>query len=147
MPRNIDSDEVAGVIEETVFDMARSSDGATRYREPIVGFAAADDPRFVELRRLVDPDVLMPSDVLPEARSVASFFLPFSEDVVAANRADGRSVARGWAVAYVETNALLASIASRLIERLGRMSVRAAAHAPTGHFDGSGSSRRFRTRA
>lgn len=131
----IDGASLASLIVDTVRGAAASSGGLTHYRAPLVGFADAGDPRFAELRRLVDPSVLMPSDILPGAKSVVSFFLPFAEEVVAANRVGGGTVAREWAVAYIETNTLLAKIAERLIDRLSDLAVRAAADPPTGRFD------------
>jgi epoxyqueuosine reductase len=107
----------------------------TDYREPLVGFAAADDPRFAELRRVAGPLHLMPEDLLPGARSVVSFFLPFARWVVEANSQHKEEVAREWAVAYVETNALIGQIASRLIESLAERGIRAAAEPATHNFD------------
>ena len=83
------------------------ADTETRYRPPLVGFADVADPRFAQLREIVEPTHWLPSDLLPGARSVVAFFLPFAEEIVQANRAHPHDVAREWAVAYVETNALI----------------------------------------
>lgn len=107
----------------------------TRYRQPLVGFADAADPRFLKLRKVAEPTHLLPQDLLPEARSVISFFLPFAEEIVKANRAGSRQVAREWAVAYVETNELIARITAGLIEGLAEQGVRAAAEPATYNFD------------
>jgi len=107
----------------------------TRYRQPLVGFAEADDPRFPQLRELAGPTHLLPGDLLPGARSVVSFFLPFAEEIVEANRAQPRQVAREWALAYVETNALINRIAQRLIAALAERGVKAAAEPATHNFD------------
>lgn len=105
------------------------------WREPIVGFAAADEARFGELRETVDPRHALPSDILPGARSVVCFFLPFDEETVRANGVDRSDVARSWAAAYVETNALIGVVAERLTEELSGMGFRAAGEPATGHFD------------
>jgi epoxyqueuosine reductase len=107
----------------------------TRYRQPLIGFADAADPRFRELRDIAEPTHLLPKDLLPRARSVISFFLPFAEEVVKANRAETHQVAREWAVAYVETNALINRIAQRLIAALAERGVKAAAEPATHNFD------------
>jgi epoxyqueuosine reductase len=107
----------------------------TGYREPLVGFAAADDPRFLELRRVAEPTHMLPHDLLPSARSVVAFFLPFAPWVVEANAAHRTQVAREWAVAYVETNALIDRITSDLIQLLAGHGVRAAAEPATHNFD------------
>jgi len=107
----------------------------TRYRQPLVGFADATDPRFLQLREVAEPTHLLPGDLLPAARSVISFFLPFAEEIVKANRAEPRRVAREWALAYVETNALINRIAERLITALSERGVKAAAEPATHNWD------------
>ena len=105
----------------------------TSYRDPLVGFARADDPRFEALRRRV-PGHLYPRDLLPQAQTVCAFFLPFAPPVVRSNAA-GRVASETWARAYVETNALLAEISRSLAEALGGMGVRATWELPTHNFD------------
>jgi epoxyqueuosine reductase QueG len=107
----------------------------TDYRPPLVGFAAAEDLRLLDLRRVASPTHLFPRDLLQGARSIVSFFLPFAPWVVEANAQDKDQVAREWAVAYVETNDLIGRITARLIEALGEQGIRAAAEPATHNFD------------
>ncbi len=107
----------------------------TRYRLPLIGFADAADPRFPRLREIAEPTHLLPSDLLPAARSVISFFLPFAAEIVEANRAHPRHVAREWALAYVETNALINDITQRLTAVLAQRGVRAVAEPATHNWD------------
>ena len=107
----------------------------TRYRPPLVGFADAADPRFAQLREICEPTHSLPSDLLPAARAVISFFLPFAEKAVEANRAQRHQVAREWALAYVETNALINDIGQRLIAALAERGVKAAAEPATHNWD------------
>ena len=107
----------------------------TRYRQPLVGFADAADPRFLQLREIAEPTHLLPDDLLPTARSAISFFLPFAEEIVEANRAQPREVARERALAYVETNALINRITERLIAALAEWGVKAAAEPATHNWD------------
>ncbi|MBC8450524.1 MAG: epoxyqueuosine reductase [Chloroflexi bacterium] len=107
----------------------------TRYRTPLVGFASADNPRFLRLREIAEPTHLLPGELLPTARSVVSFFVPFAEEVVKANRAQRSEVARQWALAYVETNALINRIAQGLIAALVEQGVQAAAEPATHNWD------------
>ncbi len=107
----------------------------THYRQPLVGFADAADPRFLELREIAEPTHLLPGDLLPTARSVISFFLPFAAEVVRANRAMPRQVAREWALAYIETNVLINRIAQRLTVALAKRGVKAAAEPATHNWD------------
>jgi epoxyqueuosine reductase QueG len=126
-------------LEERIADaIGREVAGAettTRYRPPLVGFADAADPRFAELRQLASPVHMTPGELLPGARAVVSFFLPFAPEVVEANSRHREEVAREWALAYVETNALINRITGRLIDLLGQRGVRAAAQPATHNFD------------
>ena len=59
--------------------------GTPYYEGPLVGCAAADDPLFAQFK--ADPKIYgsalwLPEEWLPGARSVVSFFLPFSEEVL-----------------------------------------------------------------
>lgn len=127
--------ELVQLIVDTVRHEVMEADTVTPYRDPLVGFADAYDPRFDELRRVADPRHMMPADLLPGARSVVSFFVPFDPQVVEANAREQAAVAEEWAVAYVETNDLIGQITDRLIELLAAYGVRASAEPATGNFD------------
>jgi len=106
----------------------------TAYREPLVGFASADDPRFEGLRATV-PGHRLPQDLLSGARTAIAFFLPFERWVVDANATHREDVASEWATAYVETNALIGQITTHLIEALAKCGIGAVAEPPTHNFD------------
>jgi epoxyqueuosine reductase QueG len=125
--------ELKDLVCAEVREAASTPDGETQYREPIIGFSGVDPEEFDRLKQTV-PEHLMPEELLPGARGLVSYFLPFSVDVVRAN-ARAAYVAREWAVAYVETNSLLAAIGERLVAVLARQGVRAVAEAPTHVFD------------
>jgi len=127
--------DLALFIREFIAERVRRAQTATRYREPLVGFVAADDPGFHHLREMVTPDHYLPTDLLPGARSVVVFFLPFAAEVVGANREAHPGVAREWVLAYVETNRLLSEIARGLVEALAAQGVGAVARPPTHDFD------------
>ncbi len=131
----VDSMELAEFITTTIRREVAEAGTITGYREPLIGFAAADDPRFAALRRVADPAHMLPHDLLPGARAVVSFFLPFAYWVVEANARHKKKVAREWAEAYVETNALIGRITAHLIQSLAKRGVRAAAEPATHNFD------------
>lgn len=63
--------------------------GIPFYDAPLVGFASADDSLYYNEFKtpgIIHPDHRTPSDWLPDARTVISFFLPFSEEVRRSNR-------------------------------------------------------------
>lgn len=123
-------DLVADVIDREV----KNHRGKTRYRTPLVGFAPADHPGFGELKRAVSPSHLLPQDLLPEARAVVAFFLPFGEELIAVHRRDPY-VSRMWAEAYIETNELISRICRVLAEELAALGIEAAWQEPTHNFD------------
>jgi epoxyqueuosine reductase len=127
--------ELVEQITTTIRHVVAEASTATEYRTPLVGIVAADDPRFLELRRVVEPSHLLPADLLPGARSVVAFFLPFTPWVAEANARHKVQVAREWAVAYVETNALIGHITAHLAEVLVQRGIRAAAEPATHNFD------------
>jgi epoxyqueuosine reductase len=131
----VTGDELGALFTGAIRGMVLASETETRYREPLVAFADALDPRFGGLRDYVDPNHMLPQDLLPGARSVVSFFIPFAPEIPQANGQDRREVARDWVVAYVETNALIDRITARLIELLAEQGVRAAAEPATYNFD------------
>jgi len=118
------------VIENEIAD----SDSATRYRKPVVGFAKVRDDDFDHIRKVVGNHHISPHDLLPGARSLVAFFLPFSKSVVSANFKSGY-VAREWAVAYVEANELISKICERVVRALDEAGIEAAYEQPTYNFD------------
>jgi epoxyqueuosine reductase QueG len=126
---------LAHFIISTIRRQVAEAGTTADYREPLVGFASVNDARFEELCRVVAPTHLLPQDLLPGARSVVSFFLPFAYEVVHANTRDRKKVAHEWVVAYIETNALIERITAHLIASLAEQGIRAATEPPTHNFD------------
>ncbi len=123
------------IIQEIIDREVGKAGTITPYRRPLIGYARADDPHFLRIRtETLARDHLLPPDLLPGARSVLAFFLPFAESVVQANRHHDYT-AREWVVAYVETNRLIARICETLKEELAARGVRAANEPPTHNFD------------
>jgi len=126
--------ELKTFVEDFITQKVATARTTTRYRQALVGFADAADPTWPRLREIAEPTHLLPTDLLPNARTVVAFFVPFAEEVVMANR-QAESVAREWAVAYVETNALINRIVEELIAALNERGVRAAAQPATHNYD------------
>lgn len=63
----------------------------TIFTTPLLAAASASDPLFLELRRqdIIGPHHLTPLQWMPEAKSVISYFLPFSLSIREANRREG----------------------------------------------------------
>jgi len=92
----------------------------TEWGVPLVGFAAAQDPLFLKLRDIVREEHLMPVDVLKNAETVISYYIPFSNNLVHSNK-DGESCSREWAEAYVETNKMMSELNNYLVDKINEL--------------------------
>jgi len=125
------------IIREIVsfVEKARASGSfLTRWHEPLVGFADASDALFGRLREWTGTAHFLPHDLLPGARSVTAYFLPFEKGVSLSNRA-GKYPSSQWARAYIETNALITSLNAHLTGILGGHGISTAEIPPTRNFD------------
>lgn len=126
--------EILRTAERLVAEHTDSIETETRWRRPLVSFAAAGDPAFVSLKESVGPGHLLPGDILATARTVVVYFAPFERSIVESN-VGGRSCSRDWAVAYRETNELLVLLGDSIRELLEARGHKAATTAPTHNFD------------
>ena len=102
-------------------DALRADLVGMRFFEDILwGAAEADDPLFTELRRdsVVHPQVMLPSDWLPGAKSVVSFFLPFSEATKKSNAANGEVPSDEWLHSRIEGQLMLAALGEFIASQL-----------------------------
>lgn len=123
-------EDLANLVREYV----SQSEDKEFYREPLVGFSSAKDQLFKNIKSNVGLEHLYPQDILPEAKTVISFFIPFSESIVSSNQAD-ESVSAEWAESYVKTNALINHISEKIIEYLNSIGIKAATIKATHNFD------------
>jgi epoxyqueuosine reductase len=104
------------------------------FRRPLVGFSAADDPLYMQLKEIVGPEHLSPQEILPGTKTVLSFFIPFSRGVVLSNRKQ-QSVSTLWAESYLKANALIGEISEKLISYLEGKGIAAASVRATHNFN------------
>jgi epoxyqueuosine reductase len=78
--------------------------GMQIFDAPIFGVGSATDPMFVELKKpeIVGENVRLPTEWLPGARCVLSWFLPFTETVRAQNAVDMRWPSDEWLHGRIE---------------------------------------------
>ena len=103
------------------------------WRAPLVAAAPADD-RFARLRRIAAPDHFDPRDLLPTARSVVVFYIPFKEGLVREN-SEGERPCRNWGLAYVQTNELIGRLSNGLSDLLRERGFASALTPATHNFD------------
>ncbi len=123
---------IRNTIEE--FTASYKSCGEIGWKNPLIAYAAADDPLFVRLKEIVSPSHALPQDFLPEARTVITYFLPFIDKVVDSNK-KGRHSSRTWAVAYIETNRLIGALNRHLQGELIKKGYKVVFAPATHNFD------------
>ena len=116
--------ELKNKIENIIKAAVASTGTETRYREPLVGYASADDPIFNEMKEIIGPHHLHPKEIFPEAKSVVSFFLPFEKELVELNWKSPGPV-KEWIQAKSETDSLIGEINEKLTVELAKDGVKA----------------------
>ncbi|WP_019230225.1 epoxyqueuosine reductase [Sedimentibacter sp. B4] len=112
--------QVRQMVIDFVGEYKNKNHTLTEWKEPLVGFADAENELFNKYREIIDEKHLLPIDILPGARTVVSYFIPFTENLVRTNY-KGDAPSREWAVAYLETNKLLLNLGEYLIEKLDKI--------------------------
>lgn len=132
---------------EDCLDIFRSTDGNTvdipgigdivMYEEPLIGFASAEDDIFEVFRRkeVIGPHYFGPAEWLPEARTVISFFLPFTERVRTSNREDPKDPSAEWLYARIEGQEFIGKYMSAIKQHLEERGMSACVPALDERFD------------
>jgi epoxyqueuosine reductase QueG len=102
--------------------------GMKIFETPIFGFGASDDALFEQFK---DPSVIgshymLPAEWLPEARTVISFFYPFTEEIKKSNRMDNSWPSGEWLHGRIEGQAFInkaCSFLSNVLINAGNKSV------------------------
>ncbi|RLE74516.1 MAG: epoxyqueuosine reductase [Thermoprotei archaeon] len=121
-------------ITDFVLNYQRIEDTATSWRKPVVAFANAHDPLFFKLKKVVSEKHSLPKELLENAETVITYFIPFDESIAYSN-IGGVYASREWAIAYVETNKLITELNKALAEALKDRGYDAAILPPTHNFD------------
>jgi len=125
---------LADKIKAIILNEVEKAQTQTAYRKPLIGFASAQDPLFMELKKIIGPYHLHPRELIPEAKTVVAFFLPFTEELVKKHR-QSSGVPEEWAIAYIETNRLIASINQKLTEALAEEGISVVVQKATHNFN------------
>lgn len=90
------------------------------YDMPLIGFAAASDEVFITYRqkKVIGPLFLDPVAWLPAAKTVVSFFLPFSAAVRISNRADRTDPSAEWLYGRIEGQSFIGKFMEALKQML-----------------------------
>jgi len=125
-------------IRKFILDFAKEKDegGIIKdiWREPLVGFGNARHPRIAELKTWVQENHVLPSEVLPEAQTIITYFFPLKEAIGKSN-IPGRLSSKEWAMAYEKTNATLGELGSALAQFLNEKGYKSVVPAEAVQYD------------
>ena len=107
----------------------------TGWQAPLLGVASAFDPLFERYKKIINLRHALPQELLPGAQSVIVFYIPFERELHKTNCSTDLYCSRKWAVAYIETNQLLADAAVYLQAVLEAGGHQAALVPPTHNFN------------
>lgn len=122
--------EIQKVIEDAFADLNRPD----LIRTPLVAFSSAHDPKYRELQQIIGPWHQLPTDFLPEAESVITYFIPFTKDVALAPKRepDGSPI---WSEAYITINAHFHKVNQAVQDYLEAQGYKAAQIKPPKAYD------------
>jgi len=110
----LDKRSIQREIARFVRNYPELTSAETRWKKPLVAFASAEDPLFLKLKEWVRPSHALPRDLLPTAKTVIAYFLPFEKRIEKENAREESYSSRSWAVAYIETNRLIQDLNEHL---------------------------------
>jgi len=127
-------DKIINTINSAVSEYGEINAIHEMWREPVVEIISANDERIKDLKRAVSAEHLMPHDILPDAKSIISFFIPFHEKIVKSN-INGTMASKEWVMAYIKTNDLIKLINNKIEELMERNGCKTGKIPATHNFD------------
>ncbi len=107
--------------------------GNNFWQEPLLVSAPIDE-RFDILPQIAFNEHLHPHDLLPTAKSLIVFFIPFKRDLIKENK-KGERPCRNWGLAYVQTNKLIERLSQALSQLLVARGFQSGLTPATHNFD------------
>ena len=127
-------DKIIETVKSTVAAYESSNHLDNFWKEPIVEIISAKDERLKTLKEAVSIGHLMPHDILSDAKSIVSFFIPFQENIVKSN-IEGPVASKEWVMAYIKTNDLLKTISEGIETLMEQNGYKAGKIPATHNFD------------
>jgi epoxyqueuosine reductase len=109
--------------------------GLAIYEEPLLAVASAGDPLYGQLKNegIIGPHHLSPDQWLPGAKSVVSYFLPLSREVVTSNRIEGMP-SKEWYLSRYWGEEFNNALRDHLVDAISKSGHRAVAPPRTDRF-------------
>jgi epoxyqueuosine reductase QueG len=127
-------DKIQSFAKEFVQGYRIENRTLTNWEEPLIAFANAHDRLFLKLKTIISETHSLPTDLLHDAETVISYFIPFQREIALSN-IGGESCSEKWAIAYIETNQLIAALNSCLSAELEKANFESVILPPTHNFD------------
>jgi epoxyqueuosine reductase len=125
---------LAELVQNVIQDEVRGWKESNLFRDPIVGFADAEDPLYDKLDEIIGVPQLHPKKLLPCAKTVIVYFVPFSLEVI--QKIQGQHViVQEWSDCYTSGNLLLARISETLQLVLQEQGFSVKTEPPTNMYD------------
>jgi epoxyqueuosine reductase QueG len=126
--------KIKSFIENYVRNYKTEFNTITEWEKPLVGFANANNRLFLKLKEIVNYKHNLPQDILKNAETVISYFIPFRKETILSNR-EGMSSSKEWVIAYIETNQLIEDLNKFLAYELKQLAFDSVILPPTHNFD------------
>ena len=127
------SDDLSQWLIDFVANYPNKYNQIAIWREPIMAFASADN-RFQRLKEITVPDHALPQDLLPDAKTVVVWFIPFKGHIQMDNTG-GKRPSLSWGRAYPSTNDMINRIGNAMKIMFNDTGGKAALTPATHNFD------------
>jgi len=126
-------DDLRNLIEEHVTNYPSDINTTNWWRKPLLVTAKIDD-RFKALPKIAAEGHMLPWELMPTAKSLIVFFLPFIKELVDENT-PGKFPCRNWGLAYESTNSLIGFLSDRIKNYLAAQGYMSELTPATHNFD------------
>jgi epoxyqueuosine reductase len=133
MNESVTPNNLRKLVESYVAAYSQKTGDCDIWRKPLLVTAKADE-RFDILPRIAAEDHLLPRDLMPTAKTVVVFFIPFVKELAKENN-KGEIPCRNWGLAYESTNRLINSLCQHIQQYLEDRDYQAELTPATHNFD------------
>lgn len=109
--RDMEREELNKIVQE-IYECTKGNEvflekekkNVVLFEEPLIGIASASDPLFLQYKKpeVIGSEWMHPDEWLPGAKSIISFYFPFTEEVRISNRGNGGIPSEAWLYGRVE---------------------------------------------
>ena len=125
--------KIIDTIKSTIVDY-EIKNKLNLWKEPIIEIISANDEKLRSLKETIFAEHYIPYDILPDAKSIICFFIPFQENIVKSN-VDGIIASEEWVLAYIKTNDVIKIINDNIELLMTRKGYKAGKIPATHNFD------------